>query len=1028
MGLTSAKINNTEVMEDNANPASIAQVYIFRHEECLGWDCFYKNTVSIGSGDNADIQLAEEQIDDIHAWITISNGKISVTPETSAHPIQVNGKNVDTCILGPFDFITIGSHSIKVKLPKISQSLVRDMEDAEALKTPHELKTVESGPSLLGESSENRPAESGRIEPVDETDRCSESDQTYIPNFLLVKNENENALHTEAEVIDEKKTDTGWQITLSEGSEAIDHSPMLVVRQDNASRSDDRVDTEAFAGVEKDENIPADQDMGFIEEEKEDGPIAWVEDEAKGFIDESVAETGYHENNEDVKDEFDTVLSDFESMLTENSAGNAAGQEPEDDDQPVFENPEPGPTDKLNVEASQPVTESTADEKHFSPTENVIKRDEPQGTLPINEITSFLDEKITQQADDEVSDGPEVYRIVFQGECFDDCDPKAVKKALSGILKIKNKKLDRLFSGQRVIVKKNIDHKAAVHFQNIFKSSGALCRIEKMDNAAVEDKRPEEKIEPVVKAYAQTLIITPAEEIDEIPDEKIEQQSFKESEKQEPELFSREPVEVYWEDAEEDEDYDDNPTPFLKEVLAENQTDENLLSEKHTTIEIIKLRDNDIVDVRFLNPSEKYFIYNQQGRFCLAEYKNGQQCRVYFNEHLTGHVQDDRSNATEIAQYQVPENIHKKSKGIYCLSLDHDEQVSLSDEDYKYLVRVSKRAESPDVPDPEKAKNPFYKNLLRSSGFHLLVLFIFGLAGLFPDMPEPKGPESHFVKIDVSQLKKETPPPVVKPKPKEKPPEVRPTTSTQLAKASKPKKKTRSKKRTGRVSSSPNAGGGSGKDGNVLNRNVNETGILGMIGDSIGFTPKEALATVTNLDVVSSPVSGGKTMKVGGIAGKLSTDEISIPTGGVVRSGGTSQVLRSVGVAGEGTVAALKKGKTGQKDVMGMVSVDLDKSVRVEGGMSRDAVKKVIDQHLDEISFCYENALMDSPALMGNIVFEWKILLSGRVGEVRIKSSSIRSKEIHSCIKAAIKTWQFPQPTNAEVVVSYPFVFNIVGF
>jgi len=503
---------------------------------------------------------------------------------------------------------------------------------------------------------------------------------------------------------------------------------------------------------------------------------------------------------------------------------------------------------------------------------------------------------------------------------------------------------------------------------------------------------------------------------------KVETDTIK---KTDPLNFKQRPVEVYWEDAEEDEE-DDVATPFLKDMLLGAQTHLPELSKKNTTIEVIKLKNDNIVDVRYLNPSEKYYIYNQQGRTCLAEYKNNQKHFIYFNTNLTGHIQNDESETTNLEKYQTPENIYRKNKGIYRLALSEVDQLSIADEDYSYLVRITKRTKSPNVVEQAKEKNPLYKNLLRSSGFHLLVLLIFGLVGLFPEMPEPISQDSHFVKIDVAQLKKE--PPVVKPKPKEKPPEVKPSATQQLAKVSKPKKKRPPKKKARRVSSSPSAGGGSGKDGNVLNRNVNETGILGLIGDSIGFTPKEALATVTNLDIVSSPTSGGRNMKVGGIAGKLSTDDISIPTGGVVRSKGTSQVLRSVGVAGEGTVAALKKGKTGQKNVMGMVSVDLDKSVRVEGGMSREDVKKVIDQHLDEISFCYENALMDSPALMGNIVFEWKILLSGKVGEVRIKSSSVRSKEIHSCIKAAIKTWQFPQPTNAEVVVSYPFVFNIVGF
>ncbi|MBT8373119.1 MAG: AgmX/PglI C-terminal domain-containing protein, partial [Deltaproteobacteria bacterium] len=139
-------------------------------------------------------------------------------------------------------------------------------------------------------------------------------------------------------------------------------------------------------------------------------------------------------------------------------------------------------------------------------------------------------------------------------------------------------------------------------------------------------------------------------------------------------------------------------------------------------------------------------------------------------------------------------------------------------------------------------------------------------------------------------------------------------------------------------------------------------------------------------------------------------------------------VLRSSGVGGQGRVAALEKGSVGQKKVMGMVQARLNKSVKIRGGMSREAVKRVIEQHLDEITYCYETALISNASIKGKITFEWKILMSGAVGEIRIKSSTIKSDEIYGCIKSAIKSWRFPKPVGNEVVVSYPFIFDIVGF
>jgi hypothetical protein len=113
---------------------------------------------------------------------------------------------------------------------------------------------------------------------------------------------------------------------------------------------------------------------------------------------------------------------------------------------------------------------------------------------------------------------------------------------------------------------------------------------------------------------------------------------------------------------------------------------------------------------------------------------------------------------------------------------------------------------------------------------------------------------------------------------------------------------------------------------------------------------------------------------------------------------------------------------------MGMVTVTPDKTVRISGGLSMEAVKRVIDQHLGDITYCYETELINNPSIMGKVMFEWKILMSGEVGEVRIKSSSINSHEIHNCIKDSIRGWQFPKPSGAEVIVSYPFVFDIVAF
>jgi hypothetical protein len=225
----------------------------------------------------------------------------------------------------------------------------------------------------------------------------------------------------------------------------------------------------------------------------------------------------------------------------------------------------------------------------------------------------------------------------------------------------------------------------------------------------------------------------------------------------------------------------------------------------------------------------------------------------------------------------------------------------------------------------------------------------------------------------------------------------------------------------------PNAGGGFG-EGNIKNRNINQTGILSLLGSKTPGDGRAAVVSVTNLDAVPVPGATEKNFSVGGIKGSLGDGKIVVATGEFIQTKESQQILRSAGASGSGQVAALERGDTGKKKVQAMVTAKLNRTVKIEGGMSREMVKRVIDQHLSEITYCYESALISNPSIMGRIAFEWKILMSGEVGEIRILASSVNSHEVHDCIQSAIKSWQFPKPVGTEVIVSYPFVFDLVAF
>jgi hypothetical protein len=208
--------------------------------------------------------------------------------------------------------------------------------------------------------------------------------------------------------------------------------------------------------------------------------------------------------------------------------------------------------------------------------------------------------------------------------------------------------------------------------------------------------------------------------------------------------------------------------------------------------------------------------------------------------------------------------------------------------------------------------------------------------------------------------------------------------------------------------------------------------------EGIGLGASEAFAAASHIDGAGShrPPEAALGLPVRGGGGP----RVVLPTAGSVGTKGAAQVASLVnprgqgsggagaGDGGPGPIAALERGGTGQSQVRALVRADLKAPVQVQGGMSREQVKRVIDRHLDEVTYCYETSLIEDPNLAGKVTFEWKILESGQVGEVRIQSSSIRSDSLHTCIKRRIKEWDFPKPKGAEVIVSYPFVLDVVGF
>jgi hypothetical protein len=131
---------------------------------------------------------------------------------------------------------------------------------------------------------------------------------------------------------------------------------------------------------------------------------------------------------------------------------------------------------------------------------------------------------------------------------------------------------------------------------------------------------------------------------------------------------------------------------------------------------------------------------------------------------------------------------------------------------------------------------------------------------------------------------------------------------------------------------------------------------------------------------------------------------------------------------GEGGIGAFAAGGVGKGRVGGAVVSAPARKAEIRGQLDRELIAKVINDHMGEIRGCYERALLKETGLAGKLVLEWTIEPSGVVSEIRVKNVTLRGPEVPNCIIGSLRSWAFPKPKGGKVVVSYPFLFNSVGF
>lgn len=96
----------------------------------------------------------------------------------------------------------------------------------------------------------------------------------------------------------------------------------------------------------------------------------------------------------------------------------------------------------------------------------------------------------------------QLFNVVFAGEIVAGADPSTVKANVGRLFRVDDAMLGKLFSGQRVALKKNVDQAVAMKMRAAMKQAGAVVHLVVVDPAATTDA-------PVVTRPAAPAATTP---------------------------------------------------------------------------------------------------------------------------------------------------------------------------------------------------------------------------------------------------------------------------------------------------------------------------------------------------------------------------------------------------------------------------------------------------------------------------------------------------------------------------------------
>jgi TonB family protein len=98
------------------------------------------------------------------------------------------------------------------------------------------------------------------------------------------------------------------------------------------------------------------------------------------------------------------------------------------------------------------------------------------------------------------------------------------------------------------------------------------------------------------------------------------------------------------------------------------------------------------------------------------------------------------------------------------------------------------------------------------------------------------------------------------------------------------------------------------------------------------------------------------------------------------------------------------------------------------GALDKEIIRRIVRRNINQVRYCYDQALTRQPTLAGRVVVQFTIAGNGTVIASLLGNSTLGAPAVESCIVQAVKRWEFPKPEGGGLVmVSYPFQLTPAG-